>query len=85
MKNSLEERRATAEVLLMICSLYRADLSPIGLLWDELNSKAKPRQPQKVSILWFSYLSFSILLEYLEKAWQQIDPETVVARGRYIN
>lgn len=39
--------------------------SPIELLWDELDNKARIEHPQNAQQLW----------DHLQEAWQQIDPK----------
>lgn len=61
-KAYLEEREAAGELKTMVWPPQSPDISPIEHLWDELDRKAKERQPQNADQLW----------QFLQDAWQEI-------------
>lgn len=67
-KSHLEQRKTAGELQIMVWPSQSPDLSPIELLWDELDRKAKQRLPQNENMLW----------KYLQDAWQQITPDCLM-------
>lgn len=50
-------------------SAQSPDLNPMELVWDELNRRAKAKQPTSASHLW----------ELLEKTWEKLSGEYLLS------
>ena len=66
-KNYLGKKEQKGELLTMVWPPQSPDLSPIELLWDELDRKVRLMRPKNVSHLW----------DCLQKAWKSIAPITL--------